>query len=73
MNKIDEAWAILKQLPPREQEIAAEAILDYAAAAAGPQLTSEQAEEVARRLRNPEAASITPAELRARSVLACLK
>jgi hypothetical protein len=30
MNKIDDAWEILRRLPPEKQEIAAEAILDFA-------------------------------------------
>jgi putative addiction module component (TIGR02574 family) len=66
MNKIDNAWAVLKQLPPREQEYAADAILDYAAAADGPTLSDAQAQEVERRLADPEAETITAAELRSR-------
>jgi hypothetical protein len=66
MNKIDTAWAALQMLSPREQEIAADAILDYAAAADGTELSAEQAREVARRLQDAGAATITPAELRSR-------
>jgi putative addiction module component (TIGR02574 family) len=66
MNKIEDAWAVLQKLSPREQELAAEAILDYAAGASGLELSSEQAAEVERRLRDPNAAAVTPAELRSR-------
>lgn len=66
MNKIDNAWAVLKKLPPREQERAADAILDYAAAADGPMLSDTQAREVERRLADPDAETISPAELRSR-------
>ena len=65
MNKIDDAWAVLKALPEAEQEIAAEAILDYAARESI-QLSEEQAAEVRRRLNDPDAAIITPDELRKR-------
>ena len=65
MNKIDDAWAVLKALPEAEQEIAAEAILDYAARETI-QLSEEQAAEVRRRLNDAGAASITPDELRKR-------
>jgi putative addiction module component (TIGR02574 family) len=66
MNKIEEAWAVLKTLSPREQELAAEAILDYAAGASGLQLSSEQAAEVERRLRDSDGKAVTAAELRSR-------
>ena len=66
MNKIDNAWAVLKKLSPREQECAADAILDYAAAADGPTLSDAQAREVERRLADPDAETITAAELRSR-------
>jgi len=65
MNKIDDAWAVLKALPEAEQEIAAEAILDYAARESI-QLSEEQAAEVRRRLNDTGAANITPDELRKR-------
>jgi hypothetical protein len=65
MNKIDDAWAILKALPEAEQEIAAEAILDYAARESI-QLSEEQVDEVRRRLNDADAASITPNGLRKR-------
>jgi hypothetical protein len=63
MNKIDNAWAVLKKLPPHEQERAADAILDYAAAADGPILSDTQVREVEQRLADAEAETITPAEL----------
>lgn len=66
MNKIDNAWAVLKTLSPREQETAADAILDYASAADGPGLTDEQAREVELRLGEAGANTITAAELRSR-------
>ena len=59
------AWAALQSLPPREQEIAAEAILDFVASEAGPQLSDEQVREVERRLADTDEFTITPAELRA--------
>ena len=65
MNKIDDAWAVLKALSEAEQEIAAEAILDYAARESI-QLSEEQAVEVRRRLNDTDAASISPRELRKR-------
>ncbi len=66
MNKIDNAWAVLKTLSPRDQEAAADAILDYASATDGPVLSDEQAREVARRLSDAGANTITAAELRSR-------
>jgi hypothetical protein len=66
MNKIDEAWAVLKKLSPREQELAAEAILDFAANASEFVLTDEQVAEVNRRLQETDPKTIDPAELRAR-------
>ena len=66
MNKIDDAWAVLKTLSPREQELAAEAILDYAAGANGLELSTDQAAEVQRRIDDQDAKAMTTAELRAR-------
>ncbi len=66
MNKIDDAWAILKGLPSDEQEIAAEAILDYAARRPDLALSKEQAAEIAARLNETDPRTIMPAELRAR-------
>jgi hypothetical protein len=64
MNKLDTAWAVLKTLSPREQDIAADAILDYASVAPG--LSDVQAEEIERRLRDEGESTLTPAELRSR-------
>lgn len=50
MNKIDAAWVVLKSLPPREQEIVADAIIEFAAADHGLALSDIQVEEVRRRL-----------------------
>lgn len=66
MNKIDTAWAVLQSLSPREQEAAADAILDYAEAGAGPVLSDVQVRELERRLADVGAPTITPAELRSR-------
>jgi hypothetical protein len=66
MNKIDDAWVALKKLSPREQEIAADAILDYAAQDTALHLSDEQEDEVRRRLEDTQAATVTPAELRRR-------
>lgn len=66
MNKIDDAWTILKALPSDEQEVAAEAILDYASRRPDLSLSESQAAEVRSRLNEADPATITPAELRAR-------
>jgi len=66
MNKIDDAWVALKRLSPHEQEIAADAILDYAAQDTALHLSDEQEDEVRRRLEDTQAATVTPAELRRR-------
>lgn len=65
-NTIKQAWAELKKLPRDEQEIAAAAILDYAAGAGRPRLTEDQIAEVARRLTDPSPTFATLAEVRAR-------
>lgn len=58
-QKLEQAWAELQKLPPEEQDIAAEAILDYAARATRPQLSDEHVQEVERRLTDPTAKSIS--------------
>jgi putative addiction module component (TIGR02574 family) len=65
MNKIDETWALLKRLPSEKQEIAAEAILDFAAESDGLQLSAEQVAEVERRLQDRKASTLTIEEFRA--------
>ena len=66
MNKIDTAWVVLQSLSPREQEAAAEAILDYAEAIAGPALSDAQVREIEQPLADVDEPTITPAELRLR-------
>jgi hypothetical protein len=65
MNKIDDAWEVLKRLSPREQEQAADAILDYASRSPALQLSDKQANEVKRRMSDDRDASIDVNELRA--------
>ena len=64
--KIKEAIAELEKLPAEEQEQAAEAILDFAARGGRSELTEEQAEEVRRRVAEPNPKFLTLAEARAR-------
>ena len=64
-DTIEQAWAELKKLPQDEQEIAAAAILDYAAGSGRPRLTDDQVAEVARRLADPSPTFATLAEVRA--------
>ena len=66
MNKIEKAWAELMKLPDGEQDVAAEAILDYTSGAHRIELSNEQATEVEWRLGEGEPASLTIAEFRAR-------
>ncbi|MGQ0742094.1 MAG: hypothetical protein ACT4OG_07345 [Alphaproteobacteria bacterium] len=66
MNKIDEAWAILKTLPADKQEIAAEAILDFAERSEDVQLSEQQITALQRRLQDQDAKSITLEEFRSR-------
>ena len=66
MNKIDDAWSVLQRLSKREQTIAANAILDFAAGASGLGLSDEQAAQVRSRLREKNAKTVSPATLRAR-------
>ncbi len=66
MNKIDEAWAVLKRLPADKQELAAEAILDFAADSGDLQLSAEQIAELERRLQDAEPKTITLDEFRSR-------
>ncbi len=66
MNKIDDAWAALKKLSPNEQDLAAEAILDYADRAQDFGLSDEQVAEVKSRMRETDPKTITVGELRSR-------
>ncbi len=64
--KVEQAWAELKKLPPERQEIAAEAILDYAASGPRLALSQEQVAEVERRLSDTHPTFLTLAEVRER-------
>jgi hypothetical protein len=64
MNKINDALAVLRKLSPEEQELAADAILDYAARNNDLQLTDAQAADVRRRLRDADEETLTPSEVR---------
>jgi len=66
MNKIDEAWQILKNLPVAEQERMADVILAFAAQSDDIQLSDEQISDVEARMRDRDAPTITMEELRAR-------
>jgi hypothetical protein len=63
-SKVQEAVAELSKLSEAEQEVAAEAILDFARADRL-EITDEQAAEVQRRLRDPNPKFLTLAEVRA--------
>ncbi|MEI9929736.1 MAG: hypothetical protein WDM89_04005 [Rhizomicrobium sp.] len=64
MNKINDALAVLRKLSSEEQELAADAILDYAARNSDLRLTDEQAQDVRRRLSDESEETLTPAEAR---------
>ena len=65
-SKIAQAWAELQKLPADEQDVAADAILDYAAGHRGVELSDEQVAEVERRLAEPNPKALTITEFRAR-------
>ena len=65
-GKIEQAWTELLKLPEDEQEVAADAILDYASGGRGISLSDEQAAEVNRRLSEPNPKTLTITEFRAR-------
>ena len=65
-GKVEQAWAELLKLPEDEQEVAADAILDYASGSRGIALTDEQVAEVRRRLAEPDPKTLTITEFRAR-------
>ena len=64
MSKIEQAWAELQKLPESEQEIAATAILDFAARDRDVELSDEQVAEVERRLADPNPQYLTLAQVR---------
>ncbi len=65
-DRVKEAIAELAKLPIAEQELAAEAIIDFARRGGRSELSEEQAEEVRRRLADPNPKFLTLAEVRAR-------
>ena len=65
-GKIEQAWTELLKLPQDEQEVAADAILDYASGGRGISLSDEQVAEVNRRLAEPDPKTLTITEFRAR-------
>ena len=66
MNKLDEAWSALKRLSKREQDVAAQAIFDFASDSAKLGLSNTQAATVRSRLREKNPKSLSPAALRVR-------
>ena len=64
MNKLDEAFQALKQLPPDEQERAADLMLAFAAQQYDFQLSDEHVAEVERRMREENPKTFTIAEVR---------
>lgn len=67
MNKIDEAWQVLKKLPAHEQERMANAILDFAAQGDSDlQISDEQLADLEQRMADKNAASMTLEEFRKR-------
>ena len=66
IGKIEQAWTELLKLPEDEQEVAAEAILDYASGNRGIALSDEQVAEVNRRLAETNPKTLTTTEFRAR-------
>lgn len=71
VNKIDEAWQVLKRLPPEMQEAWAQMILDHLDQQERWTLTDEQVEEVRRRRseKNPTTFSAQEAERRIAKLL----
>ena len=65
-SKIKKALAELEKLSADEQDLAADALLDFAQRERQPQLSADQAKEVEARLADPKPTFITLAEARAR-------
>jgi hypothetical protein len=65
-TSVDNAVKELKNLPKDQQEIAAEAIMDFAKSANGLRLSPEQIEEVRQRLSDTRPTFVTLEEARAR-------
>jgi hypothetical protein len=66
MSKLDEAWTVLKHLSKREQDVAAQAIFDFASGTTKLGLNSAQAAAVRSRLREKSPKLFSPTALRAR-------
>lgn len=66
MSKLDDAWTALKRLPKREQDVAAQAIFDFASDSAQLGLSSAQTAQVRSRLREKNPKILSPTALRAR-------
>ena len=66
MNKLDEAWTALKRLPKREQDMAAQAIFDFASGSAKLGLSNAQVAIVRSRLREKTPKVLSSTTLRAR-------
>ncbi len=64
MNKLDEAFQALKQLPLDEQERAADLMLAFAAQQCDFQLSDEQVAEIERRMREETPKTFTVDEVR---------
>ncbi len=65
-KKIEQAWIELLKLPEDEQDVAADAILDYTSGGRGISLSDEQVAEVNRRLTEMNPKILTITEFRAR-------
>lgn len=65
-TKIEQAWTKLEKLPKADQDIAAEAILDYAAGNGMLRLSPDQVAEVERRLSDPDPRSLPLSEAQKR-------
>lgn len=65
-TKVERAWKELAKLPVDEQEVAADAILDYTSGQRGVELSAAQVTEVERRLSEANPPVMTISEFRAR-------
>jgi len=66
MNKLADAFSVLKRLSKREQAVAAQAIFDFAAGAASLELSDAQAAQVRSRMQQRMARTLSPAAVRGR-------
>ncbi len=65
MTKLDEAFQLLKHLPPHEQERAAEMMFHFAAQQSDLQLSDEQVADLERRMSEKNPKTMTIQEVRA--------